>query len=151
MGQDLRLRLLPDHYRTTVAGVYKVEGFLLFTLSYNPDDVLDFRTTTSGDFRFPMYGLWSEKSRKLCMVGSTSMKAIDVGAVLKLKFDDEEENPTIHTDVVSGSFESTTSAGNLAYFDPTLIFSFPETPPNTTTFWFPMELVQGFRVGEPTH
>ncbi|XP_057797371.1 uncharacterized protein LOC131013311 [Salvia miltiorrhiza] len=132
--KNLRLRLQPDFYRTTSAGVYKVQGFLYIQSPYNYDDVTTNysdgrysrrRNRASGSIKFPMNGFWSEKSRKLCMIGSTWWRGIDRDAVLKLKFADDE-NPTIYTSVVSGSLESRASANDPSYFDPILIFDFLE-------------------------
>lgn len=58
------------------------------------------------------------------MVGSAPWKGFDRVAVLKLKLG--VENPTIYTGVASGSLESVSSVNSQAYFDPLLIFSFPQ-------------------------
>lgn len=112
--KNLRLRLRSDHYQTTAAGVYKVEGFLHISFPFGYDNA---------PLGLPMDGFWSENSRTLCMVGSAPWMAVDFDAVLKLKFDDL--NPSIYTGVVSGSLESTSYANDVVYFDPILIFDFP--------------------------
>ncbi|XP_057791162.1 uncharacterized protein LOC131008291 [Salvia miltiorrhiza] len=132
--KNLRLRLQPNCYQTTATGVYKVDGFLYIRSSYSSDDVHSNysysgynrrRNRSNGSIKFSMSGFWSEKSRKLCMIGSSLWRGVDRDAVLKLKFDDGE-NPTVYTGVVSGSLESTASANDPRYFAPILFFSFPE-------------------------
>lgn len=81
------------------------------------------------------------------MVGSASLlsdegEAVDLGAVLKLRF--ANDNPTsISSSFVSGVLESTNSANESPYFDPLLIFSFPILPMYNYSL-FSRQLENGF-------
>ncbi|KAG6421339.1 hypothetical protein SASPL_117890 [Salvia splendens] len=132
MQKNLRLRLLPNFHHTNISSLYNVQAFLYIRLPYSSDD--DFhsnytyggyyrrRNRSNGSLKFLMTGFWSEKSRKLCMIGSARLRGADRDAVLKLKFADEE-NPSMNSSVVSGRLESTSVP---PYFSPILIFNFPQ-------------------------
>ncbi|XP_047949195.1 uncharacterized protein LOC125195033 [Salvia hispanica] len=132
MQKTLRLRILPNLYKTNTSGLYKLQGFLYIRFPYSSDHDLHSnytyggyyrrRNRSNGSLKFPLTGFWSVKSRKLCMTGSVRWKGADRDAVLKLKFAGEE-NPSINSSVVSGSLESTSDP---PYFSPILIFNFPQ-------------------------
>ncbi|KAL0320678.1 UNVERIFIED_CONTAM: hypothetical protein Sradi_5329300 [Sesamum radiatum] len=143
VGSYVRLRVLPNSYETIDRGVYKVEASLNLRSPYRyysnrtrgnrlPRGSSSYhRRRVRGLIRFSLSGFWSETSRKLCMVGSGSReveegKNVNLDAVLKLHF--ASENPDIYTSVVSGTFESAGSANDPGYFDPILMFSFPDFP-----------------------
>ncbi|KAL0293549.1 UNVERIFIED_CONTAM: hypothetical protein Sangu_3235900 [Sesamum angustifolium] len=138
VGNTVRLRVLPNSYKTIDGGVYKVEASL--TLRF-PFRYFSNRTRggsssyyrrsrrARGFIKFSLSGFWSETSRKLCMVGSGSReveegKNVNLDAVLKVHF--ASENPDIYTSVVSGTLESAGSQNDPGYFDRILMFSFPD-------------------------
>ncbi|KAG8364947.1 hypothetical protein BUALT_Bualt18G0051600 [Buddleja alternifolia] len=133
-------------YQTNVNGVYKIEAVLYFRSHYryyreartnNSYDGLYRHQSTPrgpGTIRFSLDGFWSDISRKLCMVGSTSWqvdsgRSVNLDAVLKLNYGSDHHhnyNQTIYNSVISGSLESVSSVNDVTYFDPVLIFSFPD-------------------------
>ncbi|KAK4420358.1 hypothetical protein Salat_1986100 [Sesamum alatum] len=143
VGDSVRLRVLPNSYETIDGGVYKVEASLFLRSPYR---LYSNRTRGNhsyggsyyrrsrrnrGSIRFSLSGFWSESSRKLCMVGTASWefeegKNVNLDAVLKLHY--ASENPDVYTSVVSGTLESVGSANDPGYFDPILMFNFPEFP-----------------------
>ncbi|KAL2247525.1 UNVERIFIED_CONTAM: hypothetical protein Sindi_2604800 [Sesamum indicum] len=145
VGNTVRLRVLPNSYKTIEGGVYKVEASLSLRSPYwyysnrtrgnhgygGSSSYYRRSRRVRGSIRFSLSGFWSETSRKLCMVGSGSGeveegKNVNLDAVLKLHF--ASENPDIYTSVASGILESAGSANDPGYFDPILMFSFPDFP-----------------------
>ncbi|XP_052177669.1 uncharacterized protein LOC127791956 [Diospyros lotus] len=118
-------------YKTKANGVYLLHANLLFrssNLVYVPR-----RNSTSArqsydssnsawhnPLRFILRGFWSEKTGKLCMVGSASWystegKLVNLEAVLKLS---NPLNLTLDTSLVTGRLESLSPTNDPSYFEP---------------------------------
>ncbi|KAG8364942.1 hypothetical protein BUALT_Bualt18G0051100 [Buddleja alternifolia] len=147
VGKALTFRPGRSFYETNTNGVYKIEAVLYFRSPYRYYH--EARTDNSyggsyrhrstprgpGTIRFSLNGFWSDVSRKLCMVGSASWqvedgRTVNLDAVLKLNYGSDHHhnhnNHTIYNSVISGSLESVSSVNDETYFDPILIFSFPD-------------------------
>lgn len=74
----LSLRLQSNCHKKSATNVYDVEGVLCIHFPYNIVDAPANHSynndwnRTRGSLSYPMKGFWSEKLRKLCMVGETS-------------------------------------------------------------------------------
>ncbi|OMO78201.1 hypothetical protein COLO4_24814 [Corchorus olitorius] len=127
-------------YKTDVEDVFKVEGSLIFEVSYYYEQsfspAFSSYVYSSGDssnpgaLEFDFEGFWSRKTGKLCMVGSSYTyssskqgKSLHLGALLKLK--DVKDSSTINT-LVTGTIHSLYGVGQPNYFEEISMLMFPQ-------------------------
>ncbi|XAR68336.1 hypothetical protein NMG60_11003428, partial [Bertholletia excelsa] len=124
-------------FKTSTGGVYKVEANLLFRTSnmysrrqyYGSWSYSGNHLRRNKNLRFQLTGFWSEKSERLCMVGSAPWysdegERLNLEVVLKLKY---AMNPTIQTSVISGTLESLSIPNDPNHFDSVSIWIIAET------------------------
>ncbi|XP_028077779.1 uncharacterized protein LOC114279693 [Camellia sinensis] len=111
-------------FKTNTNGVYKIEAYLHLqsTNDYYYSRHGRYFNDSRSSVKFLLNGFLSEKSGKICMVGSA--KNLNFHAVLKLNY---VMNPTIVDSLISGSLESLSSSTDLNYFKPVWILGFSET------------------------
>ncbi|XP_057791157.1 uncharacterized protein LOC131008286 [Salvia miltiorrhiza] len=149
LAKSLLLEFQPKFNGTAENGIYKVEALLhimyAFPFYHIPGYTGSYYETTRDQeaITFLLEGFWSQISGNLCMVGSAYLEleggcCVNLDAVLKLNYA-AEDNPSVYTSLISGTLHSTLFAGDLAYFDPILIYNFPVFP-NYTYSLVPKEL-----------
>ncbi|CAL5390707.1 unnamed protein product [Camellia sinensis] len=111
-------------FKTNTNGVYKIEAYLHLQSAndYYYSRHGRYFNDSRSSVQFLLNGFLSEKSGKICMVGSA--KNLNFHAVLKLNY---VMNPTIVDSLISGSLESLSSSTGLNYFKPVWILGFSET------------------------
>ncbi|GMP52931.1 hypothetical protein CsSME_00018569 [Camellia sinensis var. sinensis] len=111
-------------FKTNTNGVYKIEAYLHLqsTNDYYYSSHGRYFNDSRSSVKFLLNGFLSEKSGKICMVGSA--KNLNFHAVLKLNY---VMNPTIVDSLISGSLVSLSSSTDSNYFEPVWILGFSET------------------------
>ncbi|CAL5335939.1 unnamed protein product [Camellia sinensis] len=111
-------------FKTNTNGVYKIEAYLHLqsTNDYYYSRHGRYFNDSRSSVKFLLNGFLSEKSGKICMVGSA--KNLNFHAVLKLNY---VMNPTIVDSLISGRLVSLSSSTDSNYFEPVWILGFSET------------------------